>query len=384
MRHPALPLALVLSLVLAPTVVTPARAADPLWRESQGATAPPDIVRLNNFMHDLSERMKPSLVQVRVRRAAEPQTEGQEQPPGTPEERRSAGSGFIIREDGYLVTNAHVVGDADRIQVRLADGRRFDGRLVGLDERVDLALLKIEATGLPVALLGDSNRARVGEFVLALGHPFGLEQTVSFGIVSRKGAPIQVAAPGFEFIQTDAAVNPGNSGGPLVNMAGEVVGINSMAAVNGSIGFAIPVNLVKALLPQLAEKGKVEWGWLGVSIAEVPDEDAAKFGLKEPKGVLIRQVVVGQPADQGGMKPNDVVVSVDGAPVEGPRDLQRIISSTPVGKIVKISLVREGKETEVAVTVGAYQAAPVRVPRRTGPTPAPGQPQPQPSPHQPR
>jgi serine protease Do len=384
MRHPALPIALALSLMLAPTVVAPARAADPLWRESQGATAPPDIVRLNDFMHDLSERMKPSLVQVRVRRAAEPQAEGQEQQQGTPEERRSAGSGFVIREDGYLVTNAHVVGDAERIQVRLSDGRRFDGRLVGLDERVDLALLKIEASGLPVALLGDSNRTRVGEFVLALGHPFGLEQTVSFGIVSRKGAPIQVAAPGFEFIQTDAAVNPGNSGGPLVNMAGEVVGVNSMAAVNGSIGFAIPVNLVKALLPQLAEKGKVEWGWLGVSIAEVPDEDAAKFGLKEPKGVLIRQVVSGQPADQGGIKANDVVVSVDGASVEGPRDLQRIISSTPVGKIVKISLMREGKETEVAVTVGVYQAAPARAPRRSGPTPAPRQPQPQPSPQQPR
>jgi len=131
--------------------------------------------------------------------------------------------------------------------------------VVGLDERVDLALVKIDAKGLPVAELGDSNRTRVGEFVLALGHPFGLEQTVSFGIVSRKGAPIQVASPGFEFIQTDAAVNPGNSGGPLVNMAGEVVGVNSMAAVNGTIGFAIPVNLVKALLPQLAEKGKVEW-----------------------------------------------------------------------------------------------------------------------------
>ena len=382
MRRPALPLALVLSLVAVSTAVAPARAADPLWRDSPGVAAPPDIVRLNDFMHDLSERMKPSLVQVRVRRAAEPQAEGQEQQ-GTPEERRSAGSGFIIREDGYLVTNAHVVGDAERIQVRLSDGRRFDGRLVGLDERVDLALLKIEASGLPVALLGDSNRTRVGEFVLALGHPFGLEQTVSFGIVSRKGAPIQVAAPGFEFIQTDAAVNPGNSGGPLVNMAGEVVGINSMAAVNGSIGFAIPVNLVKALLPQLAEKGKVEWGWLGVSIAEVPDEDAAKFGLKEPKGVLIRQVVVGQPADQGGIRANDVVVSVDGASVEGPRDLQRIISSTPVGKIVKISLMREGKEQEVAVTVGAYQAAPLRAPRRPGPVPAPRQPQPQPSPPSP-
>ncbi len=382
MRRPALPLVLALSLVLTQLAAGSALAAEALWKDSPGAAVPPDIARLNNFMHDLAERMKPALVQVRVRRALEP-GESQEQQ-GTPEERRSAGSGFIVREDGYLVTNAHVVSDADRIQVRLADGRRFDGRLVGLDERVDLALLKIEAQNLPVALLGDSNKTRVGEFVLALGHPFGLEQTVSFGIVSRKGAPIQVAAPGFEFIQTDAAVNPGNSGGPLVNMAGEVVGVNSMAAVNGSIGFAIPVNLVKALLPQLAEKGKVEWGWLGVSIAEVPDEDAPKLGLKEPKGVLIRQVVSGQPADQGGIKANDVVVSVDGAAVEGPRDLQRIISSTPVGQVVKISLMREGKEQEVAVTVGAYQAQPLRAPRRVVPMPrAPQQPEP-PSPQPPR
>jgi serine protease Do len=380
MRLPALSLVLVLSLVMTQVAAPPAQAAEPLWQESQGASVPPDIARLNDFMHGLSERLKPSLVQVRVRRAAEPQPEGQEQQPGqpgTPDERRSSGSGFIIREDGYLVTNAHVVGDAERIQVRLSDGRRFDARLVGLDERVDVALLKIEAKGVPVAQLGDSNRTRVGEFVLALGHPFGLEQTVSFGIVSRKGAPIQVAAPGFEFIQTDAAVNPGNSGGPLVNMAGEVVGVNSMAAVNGSIGFAIPVNLVKALLPQLAEKGKVEWGWLGVSIAEVPDEDIAKFGLKDAKGVLIRQVVPGQPADQGGIKANDVVLSVDGAAVEGPRDLQRIISSAPVGTSVKISLMREGKETEVAVTVGAYQAGPARA-RRTVPAPTPRPPAPQP------
>jgi serine protease Do len=385
MRVPALPLAVVLSLALSSLVAAPGRAAEPLWKESQGATAPPDIVRLNDFMHDLSERLKSSLVQIRVRRAVEPQ-EGQEQQPNAPnapDERRSSGSGFIIREDGYLVTNAHVVGDAERIQVRLSDGRRFDAKLIGLDERVDLALLKIEASGLPVAQLGDSNRARVGEFVLALGHPFGLEQTVSFGIVSRKGAPLQVATPGFEFIQTDAAVNPGNSGGPLVNMAGEVIGINSMAAVNGSIGFAIPVNLVKALLPQLAEKGKVEWGWLGVTIAEVPDDDVAKFGLKEAKGVLIRQVVAGQPADQGGMRANDVVLSVDGSPVEGPPDLQRIISSTPVGQIVRISLMREGKETEVAVKVGAYQAGP-RAPRRVVPGPTPRQPSPQPPPQPPR
>ena len=376
MRRSALFLALAIFLVAPTVAAAQAPPAEPLWKESQGAAAPPDIVRLNDFMHELTERLKPPLVQIRVRRVAEAQ-EGSEQQPSAPDDRRSQGSGFIIREDGYLVTNAHVVGDAERIQVRLIDGRRFEGKVVGLDERVDLALVKIDTKGLPVAPLGDSNRTRVGEFVLALGHPFGLEQTVSFGIVSRKGAPIQVAAPGFEFIQTDAAVNPGNSGGPLVNMAGEVVGVNSMAAVNGTIGFAIPVNLVKALLPQLAQKGKVEWGWLGVSIAEVSDEEAARFGLKEAKGVLIRQVVAGQPADQGGIRANDVVVSVDGAAVEGPRDLQRIISSTPVGQSVNISLMREGKETQVAVTVGAYQAAP-RVPRRVGPAPGPRQPTPQP------
>src|SRR6266542_3170261 len=342
----------------------PSGAADePLWKESPGLAPPPEIARLNNVMNELAERLKPALVQVRVKRAVEVHTEGAD-PFGGPEERRSSGSGFIIRQDGYLVTNAHVVTDAERIQVKLADGRRFEARLVGQDDRVDLALIKIEATGLPVAVLGDSNRLRVGEFVLALGHPFGLEQTVSFGIVSRKGAPLMVAAPGFDFIQTDATVNPGNSGGPLVNMAGEVVGINSMAARNGTIGFAIPVNLVKALLPQLAEKGRVEWGWLGVSIAEIPDEELPKYGLKEARGVLIRQVVVGQPADQGGMRANDVVLAIDGSQLEGPRDLQRIISSTPVGRTIKLTLVRDGKPTEVTVTVGAYQATPVRVPRR--------------------
>jgi serine protease Do len=340
-----------------------------LWQESPGAAPPADIARLNDHLNTLAERLKPTLVQIRVRRAAEPQAEGGDAP-GMPEERRSTGSGFVIRPDGYLVTNTHVVDGAERIQVKLSDGRRFEGRVIGTDERVDLALVKIDAAGLPAATIGDSNRLRVGEFVLALGHPFGLEQTVSFGIVSRKGAPLQVAAPGFDFIQTDAAINPGNSGGPLVNMAGEVVGVNSMAARNGSIGFAIPVNLAKMLLPQLASKGKVEWGWLGVSIAEIGDDDIAKYMLKQPRGVLVRQVVAGQPADQGGVRANDVIVGVDGTPVEEPRDLQRIISSTPVGRAVKLSLMREGKETEITVTVGAYEAATTR-PTRRAPTPAP-------------
>lgn len=342
--------------------------SDPLWTESGGGQTPADIVRLNDHMSGLAEKLKPALVQVRVRRAAEAEGETAEAPGG----RRSTGSGLLIRQDGYLITNEHVVEDADVIQVKLADGRRFVGRLVGKDERVDLALVKIEATGLPVAHLGDSNRLRVGEFVLALGHPFGLEQTVSFGIVSRKGASLQVAAPGFDFIQTDAAVNPGNSGGPLVNMAGEVVGINSMAARNGTIGFAIPVNIVKGLLPQLASKGKVEWGWLGVGIAEISDEDVPKYRLKEPRGVLIRNVVAGQPADKGGVKADDVVLAVDGQQIEGTRDLQRIISSTPVGRAVKLYVMREGKEQELEVTVGLYEAAATRAqPRRAPPPPTP-------------
>jgi len=371
-RHRLAPALILLALcaLLIPGAARPAAAADPLWTESQGATAPPEIARLNELMHGLAERLKPALVQVRVRRPAGSEGEGPSPPPTPPhpmpdEPRRASGSGFVIRQDGYIVTNAHVVEDAERIQIRLADGRRFDARLVGLDTRVDLALVKIEATGLPVAALGDSNRLRVGEFVLALGHPFGLEQTVSFGIVSRKGAPLQVAAPGFDFIQTDAAVNPGNSGGPLVNMAGEVVGVNSMAARNGSIGFAIPVNLIKGLLPQLVAKGKVEWGWLGVSITEVDEDEVAKYGLTEPRGVLIRQVVAGQPADQGGVKADDVVLAVDGARIEGPRDLQRIISSTPVGRTVTLRVIRAGKEQDLAVTVGAYQGpGAMRAPRR--------------------
>ena len=322
-----------------------------LWRETPTATAPPDLARLNESLADLAEQLKPALVHVRVRRPATPAKDEE----GPTEPRRSTGSGFVIEPNGLIVTNAHVVEGSEWIQVRLADGRRFAGRVVGLDTRVDLALVRIEATGLPVLPLGDSNRLRVGEFVLALGHPFGLEQSVSFGIVSRKGAPLTVAAPGFDFIQTDAAINPGNSGGPLINMFGQVVGVNSMAARNGSIGFAIPSNLVKLLVPQLASKGKVEWGWLGVSIAEVSDEDVPRLKLREARGVLVRGVMPGEPAAVGGVKADDVIVAVDGNALDSPRDLQRVVSATPVGKRVRVVLLREGREQEVEVTIGLYK-----------------------------
>src|SRR5438477_3553469 len=322
-----------------------------LWQEAPASAAAPELARFNDLRASLAARLRPAFVHVRVRRAGSAPKE--DDSPAEP--RRSTGSGFIIESNGLIVTNAHVVEQAEWIQVRLADGRRFNGRTVGLDSRVDLALVRIDATNLTVLPLGDSNRLRVGELVLALGHPFGLEQTVSFGIVSRKGAPLSVAAPGFDFIQTDAAINPGNSGGPLVNMAGEVIGVNSMAARNGSIGFAIPSNLLKQLLPQLAEEGKIEWGWLGVSIGEVGDEELTALNLKEPRGAVIREVMPGEPAARGGLRANDVVVSFDGAPVEAPKDLQRLVAVTPVGTRVRLGVLRNGQAEDVEVTVGVYR-----------------------------
>jgi serine protease Do len=329
-------------------------AADAPTKVGPVPAVAPELARFNDLLAGLAESLKPAIVHVRVRRAAA--TRGPEREDQEGEQRRSTGSGFIIDPEGVIVTNAHVVDGANSVQIRLFDGRRFLAKVLGKDNRVDLAALKIDgASSLPVLPLGDSNRIRVGEFVLALGHPFGLEHSVSFGIVSRKGAPLTVAAPGFDFIQTDAAVNPGNSGGPLINMAGEVVGVNSMAARNGSIGFAIPSNLVKTLMPQLVAKGKVEWGWLGVSIGEVSEDDLERLKLTEAKGVLIRSVMPGEPADQGGVKANDVIVAVDGNQLDGPRDLQRVVSATAVGKTVKVVLMREGKQTQVDVTIGRYR-----------------------------
>ena len=356
-RRPLL-LPLVLVIVALASAV-PLRAAEEpkYWREDTIVTPAPELSRFNQVLADLAEQLRPALVHVRVRRT--PGKDGDDEAPGEP--RRSSGSGFIIESSGLMVTNSHVVEDVDWLQVRLADGRRFPGKVVGQDRRVDLALVKIEgASGLPTLPLGDSNRVRVGEFVLALGHPFGLEQSVSFGIVSRKGAPLTVATPGFDFIQTDAAINPGNSGGPLVNMAGQVVGVNSMAARNGSIGFAIPANLVKLLVPQLATKGKIEWGWLGVSIAEISEDDLGRLKLHEARGVLVRGVMPGEPADQGGVKADDVIIAVDGTVLEAPGDLQRVVSTTPVGKRVRMVVLRGGEQKEIEVTIGRYRERPER------------------------
>jgi len=351
MARRSLPLVLTLVAALLASVTVPLAADEAkYWREDAAVTPAPELVRFNQLLADLAEQLKPALVHIRVRRAAGKDKDDESEP------RRSSGSGFVIEPSGLIVTNAHVVEDANWLQVRLADGRRFNGKVIGQDSRVDLALVRIDgAANLPTLPLGDSNRLRVGEFVMAIGHPFGLEQSVSFGIVSRKGSPLTVAAPGFDFIQTDAAINPGNSGGPLVNMAGQVVGVNSMAARNGSIGFAIPANLVKLLVPQLATKGKVEWGWLGVSIAEIGDDDVDRLKLAEAKGVLVRGVMPGEPADRGGLKPDDVLIALDGTPLDAPRDLQRVVSTTPIGTRVRVMLLRGGEKKEVEVTIGRYK-----------------------------
>ncbi|MGH7325142.1 MAG: S1C family serine protease [Candidatus Rokuibacteriota bacterium] len=330
------------------TLAPPAAPAPP----AAASSVAPELARFNDLLASLAERLKPGIVHVRSRRDVPA-----DKSPAEPQEpRRTQGSGFIIDPQGVIVTNAHVVSGVPSVEVRLFDGRRFTAKVIGRDNRVDLALLRIDGVrGLPTLSFGDSNRVRVGEFVLALGHPFGLEHSVSFGIVSRKGSPLTVAAPGFDFIQTDAAINPGNSGGPLVNMAGEVIGVNSMAARNGSIGFAIPSNLVQMLQPQLLAKGKVEWGWLGVSIADVAEDDLPRLKLAEPRGVLIRSVMPGEPAEKGGVRANDVVLALDGTPLDGPRDLQRLVASAPVGKRIRMKLWREGKETEVDVIVGTYK-----------------------------
>jgi serine protease Do len=355
-------LGMVAGLVVAgPVGAQPAGApAGPLWREGQVVTPEPELVRLNAALTRLADQLKPALVQIRVRRA-------NEEPDPEDGPRRALGSGFVIHPDGYVVTNAHVVERATSVQVRLATGRRLTGTVVGRDRRVDLALVKVDAPGpLPVLPLGDSDRLAVGELVLALGHPFGLEQTVSLGIVSRKGAPLQAAAPGFDFIQTDAAVNPGNSGGPLVDMGGQVIGVNTMAARNGSIGFAIPVNLIKGLLPQLLAKGAVEWGWLGVRIDEITEDNVKDYGLDAPRGVGIEGVLPGQPAAQAGLRAKDVVLEVDGRAIVTPRDLQRVISTAPVGSSVRLSLWRDGQAQDLTVTIGRFpedDAAAPRAPR---------------------
>ncbi|MFM8758803.1 MAG: DegQ family serine endoprotease [Methylophilaceae bacterium] len=278
--------------------------------------------------------------------------------PGGPQQdfkSQSLGSGFIISADGYVLTNAHVVSEADEVIVKLSDKREFKAKIVGFDRRTDVALLKIDANGLPKVNIGDPNQLKVGEWVAAIGSPFGLENTMTAGIVSAKGRalPQENFVP---FIQTDVAINPGNSGGPLFNLKGEVVGINSQiySRSGGSMGlsFSIPIDVAMDIANQLKAGGKISRGWLGIAIQEMSKELAESFGLKNTAGALIAGIEKSSPAEKAGLEPGDVIVKFDGKVIASSNDLPRVVAATKPGKTVQAEIMRKGSLKTISVTVG--------------------------------
>src|SRR4051812_12090385 len=283
---------------------------------------------------------------------------GQGQGPAPRAESRSLGSGFVISQDGYVLTNAHVVEGADEIMVKFTDKREFKAKVIGADKRTDIALIKIDATGLPAVRFGDPQKLKVGEWVVAIGSPFGFDNTVTAGIVSAKGRslPQENFVP---FIQTDVAINPGNSGGPLFNMRGEVIGINSQIYSRSGgfmgISFAIPADVALDVQKQLKDKGRVARGRIGVVIQEVTRDLATSFGLDRPRGALVNAVEKGSPAEKADIEPTDIIVTFDGKGVDSSSDLPRIVGSTRPGTTVPVEVFRKGTTKKMQITVGELQ-----------------------------
>lgn len=348
--------------------VAEAKSRPALWHEHETSPQPaiPSGFSPLPSLAPLVKQLKPAVVSVSTasvvkrRRGVDPFEEfyrgymGGEQGTGRVVP-RGQGSGFIIHESGLVLTNNHVIDGADRIGVKLADGREFQANVVGRDPKTDVALLRLDdAKDLPTVYLGDSDRADVGDWVVAIGNPFGLSHSVSVGIVSAKERFIG-AGPYDDFIQTDAAINPGNSGGPLFNARGEVIGINTAIVAHGQgIGFAVPINLVKVLVPQLEQTGTVARGWLGVAIQDLTPEIARSLKVPESsKGALIADVVPGSPAERAGLEHGDLVVSVDGRGIDNYAHLSRTIALLPPGKAIRLGVLREGKRMDLEVAVAA-------------------------------
>lgn len=323
---------------------------------------------------ELADKLSPTVVNVKVTKVEKADFQGPsmrgnpfgdqfgdffnkffEQMPQRPHSRPSqgAGSGVIISEDGYILSNNHVVEGAKEVTVTLADSKEYEAEVIGLDPKTDLAVLKIDAKDeLPSASLGDSERLKVGDWVVAIGNPFGLNHTVTSGIVSAKGRVIG-AGPYDDFIQTDASINPGNSGGPLFNMKGEVIGINTAIIPQGQgIGFAIPVNTAKPLIPQLVDHGEITRGYLGVNIQNITEDLAKALDMKSEEGALVADVVAESPAEKGGIERGDVIISFGDSEIKSSRDLPAKVAATPVGDEVELTVVRDGKEKKLMVTVG--------------------------------
>ena len=265
------------------------------------------------------------------------------------------GSGFIIEKDGYIITNYHVVKDAKDIKITTSDENEYDAKVIGSDEDMDIALLKIKAKNdLPVVELGDSDALEIGEWVIAIGNPFGLEHTVTAGIVSAKWRPIG-QGPYNSFIQTDASINPGNSGGPLLNIEGKVIGINTAIIAEGEgIGFAIPINMVQSVLADLKNNGKIRRGWLGLMIQKVTPELAESFGLDQKKGALVAEVEKDSPADKAGIQRGDVIIQLDNKQINEYTDLSRYAGLTSPGTKVELELIRDGKHKKIKVKLGEF------------------------------
>jgi len=378
-RHPPSTRAALLSLLLlAGTALALPASAQPLAPPTPAgalATAPnfatlvartgPAVVRVSVVGHEAVQDIPPELrgtpFEELFRRFSQ---QGRGAPPGAspgaPGERQrrtmGQGSGFIIDPGGYIVTNNHVIGDADRVTIELADGRQMQAEVVGADPQTDIALLKVDAgAALPIVRWGNSDTLQVGEPVLAMGNPFGLGGSATSGIVSARGRQIG-AGPYDDFIQTDASINPGNSGGPLFNMAGEVVGVNtailSPSGGNIGIGFAVPSRIAQRVVDELRRTGRVERGWLGVSLQPVDRELAEALGIAESRGALISGIEPGSPAARGGLRPGDVVMAIEDTPIRAPRDLATAVGDRKPGTTVAVTIQRDGKEVRERVALG--------------------------------
>ena len=296
---------------------------------------------------------------------------GSEGPDSRSEFRRPGlGSGVIIDKRGLVLTNFHVVKGADEILIRLSDKREYRGQILGTDPKTDLAVVKFQPDHeITVASLGNSDALRVGEWAIAIGNPFGLDQTVTVGVISATGRSDVGIATYENFIQTDASINPGNSGGPLVNLKGQVIGVNTaIVAAGQGIGFAIPINMVKRVVDQLVDKGKVVRGWLGVALQPLSPDLAQSLGLAGTNGAVVGSTITGSPAAQAGLQQGDVIVTYDSTPVDDYRHVQRLVAETRVGKSVTLQIVRKKQKMDLAVTIAEV---PDETARRPGPPPKP-------------
>jgi serine protease Do len=359
MHRSIVPGAVVLAIAAA---AVPSRAEEPLWSEgpSKGALAPNAPINMQSFIK-LARTLGPAVVNV----VAIQTTEGGDERPGSGDKPRGRGrgqgTGFVIHKSGYILTNSHVIEGADDIRARLSDERELSARLIGRDDRTDIALLKVEAGGdLPVAPLGNSDDVQIGEWVMAIGNPFGLDHTVTAGIISAKGR--RDVRPGgsqsgyYDFIQTDASINPGNSGGPLINARGEVIGINTaMNAQAQGIGFAIPINMAKVIAPLLRQYGKAPRSWMGVYPQSITVNLMKAFNLRERRGALVSDVVADSPAARAGLQTGDVILDFDGHSIKRADDLMWLVATTPSGKRVPMTVNHKGASSKVEVTL---QAAP--------------------------